>query len=142
MSHLSRLNRYYVYGMPFSLIVIIFLFFLKVEVVAIGLCTIGFFWGYSLYTPGLKEKILKKRNRFSFITLSFHFYQLIKGLLPCERWPFLLAFARVSMPLILSFIFYFISREANPLYTVLGWSFLELFLWIDLKVSLNLAERI
>lgn len=116
---LSSLSRYYVISMSTFFVFWSLLFFLKIEFINILFFMTAFIWHFTLLTPGLKEKMLTKKQRFSFINVVVrinYYLQLFIKL----KFAFGPALVRAVSPLVFTLLLVVAGGSGNILFTLLG----------------------
>ena len=98
------MNFYFFHFIPFLIHILIF-YFLGVTSWYISLFILGYSWNLLFLTPGLEERVLSKKYKYSFIRLCYLVNQFISRRLRVENRPIMGILGRSLGPFFLAFIF-------------------------------------
>lgn len=118
--HLSVLSRYYITSMASFFIFWGVLSVLKIDYLNTLFFIMAFIWHFTLLTPGLKEKMLTKKQRFSFLNVVVRTNYYLQLFINIKRVPFGPSIVRAISPLLFIFILKVVGGNGNMLYAVLG----------------------
>jgi hypothetical protein len=117
---LSILARYYIVSMISFFICWSFFAFFNVEFINTLFFMMSYVWHFTLLTPGLKEKMLTKRQRFSFINVVVRTNYYLQLFIKIKKVPFGPSIVRALSPLIFTLILMILGGSGNILFTLLG----------------------
>lgn len=117
---LSALSRYYIISMISFFICWSLLLALKIEFINILFFMTSFIWHFALLTPGLKEKMLTKKQRFSFINVVVRTNYYLQLFIKIERFKFGSSIVRAFSPLFFTLMLVIVGGSGNILFTILG----------------------
>ncbi|MDD0854425.1 hypothetical protein HBN50_15035 [Halobacteriovorax sp. GB3] len=115
---MKPLTKYYFKGLlPFFICALI------LEFTTLGLMNklylyLGYLWPYALSTPGLREKILLRKYRFSFLRLSLRLDEILGRMIP--HFQLKREVVQGLLPFIYCLILFFVSFEGIPLLSIIG----------------------
>ncbi len=137
MEKKQQLLKYYKYGLiP---VLILWLVITAVSDAMDGaFFLMGFMWPYLYYTPGFEEKALSKAYKFSFLGNIFKFQAWVFSLMGDQPKRWMISFARLIVPLLLSGIVSALNPSWTPLWSLVGWSVFELFVFLNDKQKWDL----
>ena len=116
----SDLSRYYLIGFFNFLICWPVLYLLKIEFINCLFFTTSFVWHFTLLTPGIREKVMSKKQRFSFINVivrSNHYLQLF---IKIKNFKYSPSLVRAFSPLFFTSILIIAGGGGNILFAILG----------------------
>ncbi|MDD4973695.1 MAG: hypothetical protein PHY93_05060 [Bacteriovorax sp.] len=117
---LSILARYYLISMiSFFICWSIFSIFNLEWINALFFMT-SYVWHFTLLTPGLKEKMLTKKQRFSFINVVVRTNYYLQLFIKIKKVPFGPSIIRAISPLLFTAILLVVGGSGNILFTLLG----------------------
>jgi hypothetical protein len=117
---LSILARYYLISMlSFFICWSIFSVFNLEWINALFFMT-SYVWHFTLLTPGLKEKMLTKKQRFSFINVVVRTNYYLQLFIKIKKVPFGPSIVRAISPLLFTAILLVLGGSGNILFTILG----------------------
>ncbi len=92
---------------------------------------LAFIWHFTLLTPGLKEKMLVSKQRFSFLNVIVRINYYLQLFIKIERFPFGPSLIRAISPLVFTFMLMVVGGNGNMLFTILGSACFEVsyYLW-------------
>ncbi len=128
----NKLNHYYLFGV-FPALTITLIISQAFHFIDASFYILGFIWPYSYYTPGSRDEILKGRNRFSFLGLSYQIHDFIFLKLPNKK---LAPLVRLMCPVGFVILLSLISFSYVYSWVLFGWMSYELFHFINNKYSL------
>lgn len=117
---LSALSRYYIISMFSFFIWWSLLLALKFEFVNILFFMTSFVWHFALLTPGLKEKMLTKKQRFSFINVVVRINYYLQLFIKIEKFKFGPSIVRSFSPLFFTLMLVIVGGSGNILFTMIG----------------------
>ena len=133
----DKLVRYYKYGLIPILILWLILTFVTTPMSG-AFFLMGFMWPYLYYTPGFEDKAQSKAYRYSFLGNIFKFQSWIFSLMGNQPKRWMVSFARLIIPLLLSGVIRILNPSWSPLWSILGWLTFEGFIWLNEKKDLQL----
>ncbi len=137
MEKKQQLLRYYKFGL-----IPVFILWLLITIFSDGMdgafFLMGFMWPYLYYTPGFEEKAKSDAYKFSFLGNIFKFQTWVFSLMgeSPKRW--MISFARLIIPLLLSGIVSALNPSWTPLWSIVGWIAFEGFAFLNEKQNWNL----
>ncbi|MGZ3807120.1 MAG: hypothetical protein ACXVCE_03480 [Bacteriovorax sp.] len=119
-NRLSVLSRYY-----FTSMLGFFFFFAILSVLRIDYLNTLFFimsyvWHFTLLTPGLKEKMLVSKQRFSFLNVVVRINYYLQLFIKIKKVPFGPSIIRAISPLLFTLILMVAGGSGNVLFALLG----------------------
>lgn len=117
---LSALSRYYSISMFSFLIWWSVLYLLRIEFINILFFMTSFVWHFTLLTPGLKEKMLTQKQRFSFINVVVRVNYYLQLFIKIKKWSFGSSLVRALSPLIFTLLLVIAGGSGNILFTLMG----------------------
>jgi hypothetical protein len=116
----SELSRYYIKSMLSFLLFWIILVVLKIDYLNIVFFILTYIWHFTLLTPGLKEKMLVRKQRFSFLNVIIRINYYLQLFIKIKNVPFGPALVRSISPLLFIFILMTAGGNGNFIFAVLG----------------------
>lgn len=117
---LSILARYYIISM-FSFFICWSIFsLLHIEFLNTLFFMTSYVWHFTLLTPGLKEKMIIQKQRYSFINVVVRVNYYLQLFIKIEKFPFGPSIVRAISPLSFTFILMVVGGSGNMLFTLLG----------------------
>lgn len=139
---LSILSRYYITSM-----ISFFIFWGVLSVFGINYLNtlffiLAFIWHFTLLTPGLKEKMLVSKQKFSFLNVVVRVNYYMQLFIRIEKVPFGPSIIRAISPLIFTFLLMVVGGNGNMLFTILGSVCFEFsyYLWNKKPTSTTSAQ--
>lgn len=117
---LSVLARYYFVSMICFFIFYSIFSLLKIHFLNTLFFMLAYIWHFALLTPGLKEKIFTKKQRFSFINVVVRVNHYLQLLIKIDKIPFGPSIIRAISPLLFTFILMVAGGNGNMIFTLLG----------------------
>lgn len=117
---LSDLSRYYLINFCSFLICWSMLYLVKVEFLNCLFFTTSFVWHFTLLTPGIREKIMNKKQRFSFINVIVRSNYYLQLFIKIKNFKYSPSFVRALSPLAFTSILVVAGGSGNLLFTLLG----------------------
>lgn len=117
---LSILSRYYIISMLSFFIWWAVLYGLKIEFINILFFMTSFVWHFTLLTPGLKEKMLVKKQRFSFINVVVRVNYYLQLFIKIKKLEFGPSIIRALSPLFFTLVLVIAGGSGNVLFTMMG----------------------
>lgn len=114
------LARYYVTSMFSFFIFWTILYLVNTEFINVLFFMTAFVWHFALITPGLKEKMLTKKQRFSFINVVVRINYYLQLFIRFDKFSFGPSIVRALSPLIFTLILMVLGGSGNILFTLLG----------------------
>jgi hypothetical protein len=137
-SKLSILSRYYLISMFTFLIWWTFLFFVKIEFINILFFTTSFIWHIALLTPGLKEKMLTQKQRYSFINIIVRTNYYLPLFIKFDKWKFGSSIVRSISPTLFTLLLVIAGGSGNLFFSLLGsFAFESVHYFVAKKIDLN-----
>lgn len=96
---------------------------------------VGYIWHFTLMTPGIKEKMLIKKQRFSFLNIIVRINYYLQLFIKTNKVPFGLgpALVRSIAPLLFIFFLLVVGGNGNFLFAVFGCVGFEAVYFFDKK---------
>lgn len=117
---LSILSRYYLVSMIVFFICWSILWLIKVEYIDNLFFTTSFVWHFTLLTPGLKEKMLIQKQRFSFISVVVRVNYYLQLFIKIDKYAFGPSIIRAISPLVFTCLLLIVGGSGNIFFTLLG----------------------
>lgn len=117
---LSNLARYYLFSMVSFFICWTFFVLLKIEFINTLFFMTSYIWHFTLLTPGLKEKMLTKKQHYSFINMVVRTNYYLQLFIKIEKVPFRSSLIRALSPLLFTFLLMMVGGSGNVFFTLLG----------------------
>ena len=135
---LSELSRYYLINFGSIIILWTFLLLIDIDVINITFFILGFIWHFALLAPGIKEKILTHKNRFSFLTIAIKTNYYLQMFIPVEKIPYGPSIVRAISPFIFSSILFVVGASGNLLFPLMGSACFEIiYLFTHRKIKIK-----
>ena len=80
----------------------------------------AFVWHFALLTPDLKDKVMTKHHRLSFLAVVVRINYYLQLFINLRRIPYASSFIRALSPLTFSFLLLVLGGTGNLLFTLLG----------------------
>ena len=80
----------------------------------------SYVWHFALLTPGLKEKMLTKKQRFSFINVVVRINYYLQLFIKIKKVPFGPSIVRALSPALFTLILMVVGGSGNIIFTLLG----------------------
>ena len=80
----------------------------------------SYVWHFALLTPGLKDKMLTKKQRFSFINVVVRINYYLQLFIKIKKVPFGPSIVRALSPLIFTLVLMIVGGSGNIIFTLLG----------------------
>lgn len=119
-NRLSALARYYLISMISFFICWSLLTIFNVEFLNTLFFMTSYVWHFTLLTPGLKEKMLTKKQRFSFINVVVRTNYYLQLFIKIKKDPFGSSIIRALSPMLFTLILMVVGGSGNILFTLLG----------------------
>lgn len=117
---LSLLSQYYAISIFSFLLWWTVFAVLKIEFINTLFFVTSFVWHFTLLTPGLKEKMLTKKQRFSFINVVVRTNYYLQLFIKIKRFSFGASLVRALSPLFFTLLLVIAGGSGNVLFTILG----------------------
>ncbi len=117
---LTKQSRYYLISFITAALFWLLFYFLDVEFINISFFIMAFFWHFALLAPGVREKVIVQKTRFSFLSLALKFNYYLQMFIPSQKIPFGPSVVRAISPLLFSFLLMVAGGVGNLLFTLLG----------------------
>ena len=140
--NLSVLAKYYLISM-----ISFFLFWsifsvLNFEFINMLFFLMSYVWHFALLTPGLKEKMLTKKQRFSFINVVVRINYYLQLFIKIKKVPFGPSIVRALSPALFTFILMVVGGSGNIIFTLLGSVCFEVTHYFITKYSKTTLEQL
>ncbi|MDO9334129.1 MAG: hypothetical protein Q7T57_06375 [Dehalococcoidales bacterium] len=119
-NQLSLLSRYYIISMIGFFICWSIFSILKVEFLNTLFFIMSYIWHFTLLTPGLKDKMLTSRQRFSFINVVVRINYYLQLFIKLKKISFGPSIVRAISPMLFSLLLILVGGSGNLLFTLLG----------------------
>ena len=137
MEHKKKLQKYYLYGLMPVLVIWILLSLIVNQLYGVFFL-LGYIWPYMYYTPGFAEKASSRSYRFSLLGNLFKFQSYIFTLVGEKPPVWMMPLARLVVPFSMTGVLSMINPNWSPLWTILGWSMFEVFVFCNKKFKWDL----
>ena len=117
---LSVLARYYLVSMISFFIFWSIFSVLNIEFLNNLFFMMSYVWHFVLLTPGLKEKMLTKKQRFSFINVVVRSNYYLQLFIKIDKVPFGPSIVRAISPMAFTVVLMVAGGSGNVLFTLLG----------------------
>jgi hypothetical protein len=117
---LSILAQYYSLSMASFFLCWAILTILNTEFINSLFFTMSFVWHFTLMTPGLKDKMLTKNQKFSFINVVVRINYYLQIFIRIKKTTFSPAIVRAISPMIFTLFLMIVGGSGNALFTLLG----------------------
>ena len=118
--NLSLLARYYLVSMISFFICWSIFSILNIEFLNSLFFMMSYVWHFTLLTPGLKEKMLTQKQRFSFINVVVRTNYYLQLFIKIKRFSFGPSIVRAISPMVFTLILMVAGGSGNILFTLLG----------------------
>lgn len=135
LDYLSPLARYYVKYILSFLIFFGILNLLGIYYNDQMFFIVTYIWHFTLMTPGLKEKMLTKKQRFSFLNVIVRINYYLQLFIKTDKVPFGIgpSLVRSISPLLFIFILKVVGGNGNMIFAFLGCAAFESIYWFTEK---------
>lgn len=117
---LSERARYYIIFMVALVLYWGALTLLQFEFINIIFFLTAYIWHFALMTPGLKEQVLTKNQRYSFLSVVVRLNHYLQIFINLKRVPFASSFIRAISPALFACLLLLVGGRGNILFTFLG----------------------
>ncbi len=117
---LSILAQYYSLSMFSFFLCWSILSLLNTEFINSLFFTMSFVWHFTLMTPGLKDKMLTKNQKFSFINVVVRINYYFQVFIKINKTPFGPAIVRAISPMLFTLFLMIVGGSGNAVFTLLG----------------------
>ncbi len=132
----SDLSRYYLIGFCNFLICWPVLYLFKIEFINCLFFTTSFVWHFALLTPGIREKVMNKKQRLSFINVIVRSNYYLQLFIRIKNFKYSSSFVRAISPLVFTLLLVVAGGSGNLLFTLLGSVAFELvYLLLSKKIT-------
>lgn len=119
-ARLSVLAKYYLISMISFIVCWSIFSILDVEFINALFFMMSYVWHFTLLTPGLKDKILTKKQRFSFINVVVRTNYYLQLFIKIKKIPFGPSIVRAISPMFFTFVLMVVGGSGNIFFTFLG----------------------
>lgn len=120
LSKTSATTRYYFFSFVGFLVLWFSLMLLGVQFVNLVFFMTGFVWHFALLAPGLKEKVLASKQKYSFLSVMVRVNYYLQLFINIKRFPFTTSIVRAISPLLFTLVLLVFGGAGNLLFTLLG----------------------
>jgi hypothetical protein len=99
--------------------------------------SMAFIWHFALLTPGMKEKMLMNKQRFSFLNVIVRINYYLQLFIKIDRYSFGPAIVRAISPLVFMFFLIVVGGNGNLLFTILGSAAFEISYYCFLQKAIS-----
>jgi hypothetical protein len=96
------------------------LLLLQIEFINIIFFLTSYVWHFSLQTPGLKEQVMTKHHKLSFLAVVVRVNHYLQLFINIKRLPYASSFIRALSPALFTFMLFILGGAGNMLFTFLG----------------------
>lgn len=118
--NLSVLTHYYIKTMFTFLIFWGLLNLLKVDFLNNLFFVMAYVWHFTLLTPGLKEKVMTSKQRYSFLSVVVRINYYLQLFIKITKYPFGPSIVRAISPLAFTSLLLIAGGNGNILFAILG----------------------
>lgn len=80
----------------------------------------AFIWHFALMTPGLKEQVLARNDRYSFLAVAVRINYYLQLFINFKKVPYASSFIRAISPVLFTLLLFLVGGRGNLLFTLLG----------------------
>ncbi len=117
------IKKYYLLGLTPIFLLTIALLFMGIGYLNTTIFLLGFIFPYSVFTPGLRDKVERNHYRFSFLRFALVIFDFAYDLIPQYKD----ALAGLIYPVIFSLFLTLLTLEVNIHFALAGWACWILF---------------
>lgn len=117
---LSKLARFYIISMLSFFTCWLIFSILNIEFINTLFFMMSYVWHFTLLTPGLKEKMLTQKQRFSFINVVVRINYYLQLFIKIKKVTFGPAIIRAISPMLFTLVLIVLGGSGNILFTLLG----------------------
>lgn len=117
---LSIDSKYYGITIPVGILIWFGCSLINISFINIIFCMMAYIWHFSLLAPNVKEKVLKKGNRFSLLSIVFQTNYYLQMFISYPKNKIRSSLVRAISPLIFTFVLYFFGGSGNLIFTLIG----------------------
>lgn len=134
---LTVITRFYAISFVTAAIFWVLLTVCQVEFINIIFFLTAYIWHLALLTPGLKENVMTKHHKLSFLAMIVRANHYLQIFINLRRLPFASSFIRALSPALFTFLLFLVGGNGSIFFTLLGSFFYELiYLLVKKKTSL------
>lgn len=133
----TKLLKYYKFGLIPVLVLWLIITFVS-DAMDGAFFLLGFMWPYLYYTPGFEDKAKSDAYKYSFLGNVFKFQAWVFTLLGEHPKRWMISFARLIVPLLLTGIVSALNPTWTPLWSLVGWICFEGFVLLHDKYKWEL----
>lgn len=117
---LSALTHYYIKSMLSFFLFWGLLTFFKIDFMNNIFFVMAFIWHFALMTPGLKEKVMISKQRYSFLSVAVRINYYLQLFIKITKYPFGPSIVRAISPFVFTALLLVAGGNGNIFFTVLG----------------------
>ncbi|MBC7430011.1 MAG: hypothetical protein H7336_15460 [Bacteriovorax sp.] len=117
---LTTTSKYYTISFLFAGIFWSLLQLCQIEFPNIIFFLTAYVWHFALVTPGLKENVMTKHHKLSFLAVVVRMNHYLQIFINLKRIPYGSSIIRAISPAIFTFILFVVGGTGNILFTLLG----------------------
>ncbi len=135
-NNLSNVSRYYF--LTLVLLILLWLFFLLFNLNYAYFCffTLSFIWHFTLMMPGLKQQVMSRYHKLSFLSVIIRLDHYLHLFLPTQGNVFLSTVVRAISPNVFAIVLSSFSNNVSYVATLLGSFVFELYFYFLKKKGL------
>lgn len=135
---LSLLSQYYLISLINLLVCWGILSLLAIDFINIVFFLTAFVWHFTLLTPGLRETVLLKNHKYSFLSVVVRVNYYLQLFINIKKFSYSSSVVRALSPAIFTFFLFVFGGGGNILFTLLG-SFIFEIVYLMTKKWLKLT---
>lgn len=80
----------------------------------------AFIWHFALLTPGLKDQVLTKHDRYSFLAVAVRINHYLQIFIDPKKIPYASSVIRAISPVLFALLLFLVGGRGNLIFTLLG----------------------
>lgn len=117
---LALTTKFYALSLFAAAVFWILLSLCQIEFVNIIFFMTAYIWHFALLTPGLKEQVMTKHHKLSFLSIIVRGNHYLQVFINLKRLPYSSSFIRTISPVLFTFLLFLLGGTGSILFTLLG----------------------
>jgi hypothetical protein len=117
---LSIQSRYYLISFITAAIFWLIFILLDIDFINVTFFIMSYIWHFTLLVPGIRENLLKRKIKYSFLSIVVKVNYYLQLFLPTEKIPYGASVVRAISPFLFSSVLLIAGGIGNLLFTLLG----------------------
>ncbi len=126
MGKITDLTKYYAISFSGAILFWFAMILVNAEFVDLIFFMTAYVWHFALLAPGLKEKILSSKQKYSFLSIIIRLNHYLQLFINLKKLPYTSSFIRALSPLLFTLLLLMSGGGGNLLFTILGSAIFEI----------------